>query len=140
MATRPFGMIGFQSTAGGEPRGVYSGDINGLDNLVGMLPEDHAGISEAWRIWKVGLQGGMPSEAEILAQRDSLTRIYGALMVSSRQPTLASQTCWRSPAGLRCPLVMISRVAHRSKSLACSRREQVSELHLSSEPGSQPAK
>lgn len=57
-------------------------DINGLDKLVRMLPEDHAGITEAWRIWKVGLKGGMPSEAEILAQRDYLSRIYWPLMVS----------------------------------------------------------
>lgn len=70
----------------GEPsplewRGVYSGDINGLDNLVGMLSEDHAGITEAWRIWKVGLEGRIPSEAELLQQRDYLNQIYSPLMV-----------------------------------------------------------
>ena len=65
-----------------EWRDVYSGDINGLDNLKGMLPEDHQGISEAWRMWKMGLQDRTPTEDELLPQRDSLRRIYGPLMVS----------------------------------------------------------
>jgi hypothetical protein len=65
-----------------EWRHVYSGDINGLDNLRGMLAEDHYGITEAWRVWKVGLQGRTPSEAELLQQRNSLRNIYGPLMVS----------------------------------------------------------
>ena len=57
-------------------------DINGIDNLVGMLSEDHTGITEAWRVWKAGLQGETPTEDELLQQRDSLRRIYGPLMVS----------------------------------------------------------
>jgi integrase/recombinase XerD len=63
-----------------EWRGVYSGDINGLDNLVGMSPEDHGGITEAWRIWKEGLGGRIPTEPEVLLQRDYLNKIYGPLM------------------------------------------------------------
>lgn len=47
-----------------------------------MLHDDHTGISEAWRIWKAGLQGRTPNEAELLQQRNSLRKIYGPLMVS----------------------------------------------------------
>lgn len=59
---------------------MYSGEINGLDNLAGIIPEDHAGITEAWRLWKVGLGDTIPSETDLLQQVDFLNQIYGPLM------------------------------------------------------------
>lgn len=64
-----------------EWRHVYSGEINDIGNLVGMINKDHQAISQAWRVWKVGLQGRTPAEGELLAQRDSLGRMYAPLMV-----------------------------------------------------------
>jgi hypothetical protein len=63
-----------------EWRGIYSGDINELDNLAGMTPTDHTGISAAWRTWKRSLSGDTPSEQDLLLQRDYLNKIYGPLM------------------------------------------------------------
>ena len=65
-----------------EWRGIFSGDINALDNLAGMLRGDHGGLTEAWRQWKVGLGGQAPTEEQLLAQRDSLSRMYGPLFRS----------------------------------------------------------
>ncbi|MFC0105763.1 hypothetical protein [Kibdelosporangium aridum] len=57
------------------------GSLNRLANLVGMKRPDHSQVSEAWRVWKVGLGGWQRSAADILRQAMAIDRQFASGMV-----------------------------------------------------------
>ncbi|WP_432990263.1 hypothetical protein [Dactylosporangium sp. CA-233914] len=60
------------------------GEPNRLANLVGMKPVDRSMVTEAWRVWKVGLNGATRTQAPLMPQALDVDMRYGHLMVFPR--------------------------------------------------------
>jgi hypothetical protein len=60
---------------------LMPGNPNRLANLVGMRPGDHNLVTQAWNVWKQGLNGATPSQADIMRQALGVDRQFGHLMV-----------------------------------------------------------
>jgi hypothetical protein len=55
-------------------------DANRVANLIGMKSSDHTLVTNAWNAWRQGLNGRVPTQAEVLEQALRVDEQFGKLM------------------------------------------------------------
>jgi hypothetical protein len=53
---------------------------NRVANLIGMKSADHTLVTNAWNAWRQGLNGRVPTQAEVLEQALRVDEQFGKLM------------------------------------------------------------
>ena len=55
-------------------------DANRAANLIGMKSVDHTLVTNVWNAWRQGLNGRIPTQAEVLQQALRIDEQFGNLM------------------------------------------------------------